>query len=54
MKLYEIFKNTEEIDKSNREYLAWKDGTRDLREYLYKGIEEGRICTSALNLKQKG
>ncbi|NBH34361.1 penicillin-binding protein [Clostridiaceae bacterium] len=44
---------TEEIDKSSREYLAWKDGTGNLREYLYNGIEEGWIYTSSLNIEQK-
>ena len=44
---------TDEIDKNSREYLAWKNGTGNLREYLYNGIEEGWICTSALNMKQK-
>ncbi len=44
---------TEEIDKNSREYLAWKDGTGNLREYLYNGIEKGWICTSALNMEQK-
>ena len=44
---------TEEIDKSSREYLAWKDGTGNLREYLYSGIEGGWIDTSALNMEQK-
>ena len=41
------------IDRNSQEYLAWRDGTCSLREYLYTGIANSWIDTTKLDVDSK-
>lgn len=42
-----------EIDTAGSSYLAWKEGTISLREYLYYGISSSWIDTTKLNIQSR-
>lgn len=43
----------DKIDTSSPEYLAWKDGTISLRNFIYSGIANSWIDTTKLEIKSK-